>query len=82
MGHTKQGGFGRRDDLHFVSPHEQRRRVEQDVEAGNGGNVRCEGEVDDDGVVGSRRGTRRTGRGVDLQWRPGWMRGGRLRVRE
>jgi hypothetical protein len=45
--------------------------VEQDVEASNGGRVRCEGEVDDDGVVGSRRGTRRTGRGAGLRWTPG-----------
>jgi hypothetical protein len=56
--------------------------VEQDVEASNGGRVRCEGEVDDDGVVGSRRGTRRTGRGAGLRWTQEGMWGGRLRVRE
>jgi hypothetical protein len=50
--------------------------MEQDVKASNGDKVRCEGEVDDDGVVGSRRGTRRTGRGAGLWWTPrrdvGW----------
>jgi hypothetical protein len=82
VGQTKRGGFRRQSDVHFISPHERRRRVEQYVEVGSGGRVRREGEVVDDGVVGSRRDTKRMGRGAGLRWRPRWMWGGCLPVRE